>query len=132
MLLEFLIIIVLVFVNGLFAMAEIAVVSSRRIRLQNEAQQGDAEAEAALELFDRPGSFLSTVQVGITVISIFAGVYGGATIVDRFELIFRSLLEIGQTVWHCELRIGSSCLNPSLACDAASSAADAAIAAATL
>lgn len=77
---EILIIVLLVVANGIFAMAEIAVVSSRRVRLQQMAEAGDARARVALELVDAPNRFLATVQIGITMIGIFAGAFGGATL----------------------------------------------------
>jgi putative hemolysin len=61
-------------------MAEMAVVSSRRLRLQQMAEEGRAGAAQALALSDNPGQFLSAVQVGITLIGIFSGAYGGATL----------------------------------------------------
>lgn len=77
-LLEFLIIFLLVLANGMFAMSEIAIVSARRARLQHLASRGDRRAEAALSLAESPNRFLSTVQVGISLIGIIAGVFGGA------------------------------------------------------
>lgn len=71
-----LIVLFLIFLNGFFAMSELAVVSSRRGRLQQMAQEGSRGAERALKLIDDPTSFLSTVQVGITLVGIFAGAYG--------------------------------------------------------
>ncbi|WP_448562095.1 hemolysin family protein [Trichothermofontia sp.] len=78
-LLELLIIFLLVLANGAFAMSEIAIVSARRARLQHLASRGDRRAEAALSLAESPNRFLSTVQVGISLIGIVAGVFGGAT-----------------------------------------------------
>ena len=66
--------------NGLFAMAEIAVVSARRARLKQLAGEGDEGAQAALELGAEPAHFQSTVQVGITLCGILAGAYGGSTV----------------------------------------------------
>ncbi len=66
--------------NGFFAMAEMAVVSSRRIRLQQLAEEGRRGAAQALLLADNPGRFLSAVQVGITLIGILSGAFGGATL----------------------------------------------------
>jgi putative hemolysin len=66
--------------NGFFAMAEMAVVSSRRMRLQQMAEAGHRGAAQALGLVDRPGQFLSAVQVGITLIGIVSGAFGGATL----------------------------------------------------
>lgn len=77
---ESIIILALIILNGLLAMSELAVVSSRRVRLQQMAQDGDHGAEVALELAETPNRFLSTVQVGITLVGIFAGAIGGATI----------------------------------------------------
>ena len=61
-------------------MSEIAVVASRRVRLQQRADGGDKGARAALRIASNPTEFLSTVQVGITLVGIFAGAYGGATL----------------------------------------------------
>ena len=66
--------------NGFFAMAEMAVVSSRRMRLQQMAEEGRRGAAQALALADNPGGFLSAVQVGITLIGILSGAFGGATL----------------------------------------------------
>lgn len=70
--------------NGVFAMAELAIVSSRRARLLRRAEEGDLGAKAALSLLDSPNEFLSTVQVGITLVGVFAGAFGGATLSERF------------------------------------------------
>ena len=78
--LEMLFVFLLILANGLFAMAEIAILSSRKVRLQQRANEGDLRARAALELAETPNRFLSTVQIGITLIGILAGAYGGATI----------------------------------------------------
>lgn len=80
---EILIILVLLGVNGLFAMAEIAVVSSRKNRLRQRAETGDPGAKAALALAESPNRFLSTVQVGITLVGIVAGAFGGATLAAK-------------------------------------------------
>lgn len=77
---ETVVILLLITVNGLLAMSELAIVSSRRVRLQQMAQDGNYGAEVALELAETPNRFLSTVQVGITLVGIFAGAVGGATI----------------------------------------------------
>jgi putative hemolysin len=73
---EILIILLLMAVNGVFAMAEMAVVSSRKPRLQQWANEGNRGAEAALELSVHPDRFLSTIQIGITLIGILAGAFG--------------------------------------------------------
>jgi putative hemolysin len=80
---EIIFIFVLLIVNGLFSMSEMAVVSARKARLQKRAADGDKGARAALELAGNPGSFLSTVQVGITLVGILAGAFGGATIAEK-------------------------------------------------
>ncbi|HVG38593.1 MAG TPA: hemolysin family protein [Pyrinomonadaceae bacterium] len=74
--------------NGVFAMAEIAVVSARKARLQQRAEAGDAKAQAALDLAAAPEHFLSTIQIGITLIGIFAGAFGGATIAEQLGAQF--------------------------------------------
>jgi len=78
--LEILIILALIITNGIFAMAEISIISVRKTRLQELVNQGDEKARIALELSNAPNRFLSTVQVGITLIGILAGAFGGATL----------------------------------------------------
>lgn len=80
---EILIIVLLLAANGVFAMTEIAVVSSRKARLRQLAATGDARARAALELSESPNRFLATVQVGITLVGVLAGAFGGATIAEE-------------------------------------------------
>ena len=70
----------LIVVNGFFAMSELAIVSSRRGRLQQMAQEGSPGATRALRLLEDPTGFLSTVQIGITLVGVFAGAYSGATL----------------------------------------------------
>lgn len=82
---ELAIIFLLVLLNGFFAMSELAIVSSRRPRLQQMAQEGHPGAARALKLVDDPGNFLSAVQVGITLIGILAGAYGGATLAGQLD-----------------------------------------------
>jgi len=77
---ELIILLILVLINGAFSMAEIALVSSRKAKLRVEAENGDAGAEKALNLAEEPGSFLSTIQIGITLVGILSGAYGGATV----------------------------------------------------
>ena len=78
--LEIILIILLILANGVFAMCEMAVVSSRKSRLEQRVQQGNLGAKAALELSEDPGKMLSSIQIGITVIGIFTGAVGGATL----------------------------------------------------
>lgn len=79
---EILFVLLLIVANGVFAMSEIAVVSSRRARLQQRAET-DTGARAALDLVNAPDRFLSTVQIGITLIGILAGAFGGAAIAEH-------------------------------------------------
>ena len=81
--LEIIVILLLIAANGLLAGVEMAVVSSRRSRLEAQAEEGNRKAQAALDLIEDPGVFLSTVQIGITLVGILAGAFGGATIVAR-------------------------------------------------
>ena len=80
---EILFILLLVIANGIFAMCEIAIVSSRKARLQQWANEGDHRAKRALELANSPNRFLATIQVGITLIGTLAGAYGGATLARK-------------------------------------------------
>lgn len=80
---DILIILGLILVNGVFAMSEIAIVSSKRIRLQKLAENGSLGAKAALDLSESPSRFLSTVQIGITLIGIFTGAFGEASLVTE-------------------------------------------------
>lgn len=77
---EIIVVLLLIIANGLFSMAEMAVVSARKTRLVELAERGDAKARAALKLANSPNQFLSAVQVGITLIGILAGAFGGATL----------------------------------------------------
>jgi putative hemolysin len=81
--LEILFIFILITINGLLAMTEIAIVSARKARLQRRAEDGDEKARAALELAKDPSDFLSTVQIGITLVGVLAGAFGGATIAAK-------------------------------------------------
>ena len=78
--LDVVIILVLVALNGVFAMSELAIVSSRKPRLKAMARAGKRGAQTALDLAADPGRFLSTVQIGITLIGILAGAYSGASL----------------------------------------------------
>lgn len=77
---ELLVILLLILLNGFFAMSELAVISARRARLRALAEAGSKTAQIAQKLADAPGPFLSTVQIGITMIGIFAGAYGEKTL----------------------------------------------------
>ncbi|WP_414752324.1 hemolysin family protein [Anabaena sp. CCY 9910] len=86
---EILIILVLIIANGIFSMSEMAIVSARKVRLQQLANQGDPKARAALKLAESPNNFLSTVQIGISLIGILTGAFGGATIASRLAVYVR-------------------------------------------
>jgi putative hemolysin len=81
---EIIVIIVLVLINALLAMSELAVVSSRRSRLQSLVKARHRGARRALRLLDEPTAFLSTVQIGITLIGVLAGAFSGATLAGHF------------------------------------------------
>ena len=82
---ELAIIIVLLVFNGLFAMAEIAIVSAKKARLQGRADEGSKGAKLALKLAQNPERFLSTVQIGITLVGVLAGAFGGASLSHYVE-----------------------------------------------
>lgn len=79
---ELLILFALIALNGVFALSELAIISSRRNRLQMRADKGDRGAKVALKLQEDPSRFLSTVQVGITLIGIIAGAYGATALAE--------------------------------------------------
>lgn len=85
MALDILVILLLIVANGLFSGAEIAIISARRHRLELLAEQGRRAARIALRLADSPNQFLSTVQIGITLIGILSGAVGGATVALRLD-----------------------------------------------
>ena len=89
--LEILIIFLLLVANGVFAMAEIAIVSSRKARLQQLANAGNSQARTALELAANPNQFLATVQIGITLVGILAGAFGGATIAEEIAALLSGI-----------------------------------------
>jgi len=79
---ELVILFLLIVLNGFFSMAEIALVSARKARLEGQANKGDSKAQKALKLAQHPDRFLSTVQIGITTIGILTGIYSGQKIID--------------------------------------------------
>jgi len=81
--LEILIIFILILFNGFFSMSEIAIVSARKVRLEQRADEGDKGADRALELSKHTGKFLSSVQIGITLVAMLTGAFGGATLAER-------------------------------------------------
>ncbi len=87
--LEIIILLFLIFLNGLFVMAEIALVSARKSRLESLADKGDEKARSALKLAENPDLFLSTAQIGITLIAILTGFYSG----EKFSADLEPYLE---------------------------------------
>ena len=88
---EIIIIILLILLNGLFAMSEIALISARRSNLTARAKQGNKAAAKALQLAQDPDRFLSTIQIGITLIGILTGIYSGEALASRFGAMLASL-----------------------------------------
>ena len=92
--LEVSLIFILVLANGVFAMAELAVVSARKARLRQRSEEGNRGATVALELASNPHDFLSTVQVGITLIGTLAGAFGGATIAGKLAVYLQQFPQV--------------------------------------
>ncbi|MBP2643818.1 MAG: corC 1 [Firmicutes bacterium] len=92
---EIAIILILIIANGIFAMTEIAIVSSRKARLEKYAAEGSKGAKAALDLAKDPTQLLSTVQVGISVIGVVTGAYGGSTIAQALATYFSAIPLVG-------------------------------------
>ena len=86
---EIFILLVLIFINALFVMSEIALVSARKSRLESQAEKGDIKAKRALDLANTPEKFLSAAQIGITLIAILTGVYSG----ERFARQLQPYIE---------------------------------------
>ena len=88
---EILFILVLILINGYFSMAEIALVSSRKVRLEQLASDGDAGAARALQLISSTSRLLSAVQIGITLVAVLTGVFGGATLAERLTVLLSKI-----------------------------------------
>lgn len=88
---EILIILALILINGIFSMSEIALVSSRKFKLETAARKGNANAKKALELANNPNTFLSTVQIGITLIGILTGIFSGDTIATNLRAVIEKI-----------------------------------------
>jgi putative hemolysin len=82
-------IILLIIANGIFAMSEMAIVAARKSRLRDWAARGNTGAKAALKLSENPNQFFSTVQIGITLVGILAGAFGGRTLAH--EIAWRTI-----------------------------------------
>lgn len=91
---QILILVFLILLNGLFAMSEIAIVSSRKSRLEELMRKGSRKAKLVLHLSESPNRFLSTIQVGITLIAILIGVFGGTGLAHELDI---RLLNMGMT-----------------------------------
>lgn len=85
-LLEIAIVLVLIALNGIFSMSEFALVSAKKTRLKQREEEGDKRAAVALKLANEPTPFLSTIQIGITLVGIFTGAFGGATVSEEFAV----------------------------------------------
>ena len=92
---EIFIIAILIVLNGVLAMSEAALVASRKARLQNRVNEGDKASLVALKLIERPNVFLSTTQIGITLIGVLAGALGGATIAKALALTLARIPAVG-------------------------------------
>ncbi|MEN9564342.1 MAG: hypothetical protein RIR73_2586 [Chloroflexota bacterium] len=92
---EILVIFLLIIINGVLAMSEAALLASRKAKLQQLANEGDKTAASTLELLKNPNVFLSTIQIGITLIGVLAGAVGGATIAEALAASFHTLPYIG-------------------------------------
>ena len=88
---EIFIIILLILLNGVFAMYYFSLVSSSRARLKNEAARGSRRAEKTLRLLDEPEKILSTIQIGITLIGIVSGAFGGVSLADDVKPLFEKI-----------------------------------------
>lgn len=101
---EILFIFLLILANGVLAMAEIAIVSARKARLEQMVQEGDERAHAALKLATAPGYFLAAVQVGITLVGILSGAFAGATVALELEAWLATV--VGLQVYLGALSVG--------------------------
>ncbi|MGA3115623.1 MAG: hemolysin family protein [Syntrophobacteraceae bacterium] len=94
--LDVIIVLLLILTNGLFAMSELAVVSSNKTRLQRHSEEGSSGARVALDLAENPHHFLATVQIGITLIGVLSGAFGGASIAGHVAATLSSIPYIGR------------------------------------
>lgn len=102
---EILILFILTLLNGFFALSEIALVSVKKNRIEHLAAQGSSRAKTILRLLENPENFLSSVQVGITLIGIVAGAYGGAALTDDLEHYLAPLGFLGEYTHNVSLVI---------------------------
>ncbi len=90
------VILAIILVNGFFSMSEMAVVSSRKARIKAKADEGKRSYKAVLKVIEAPSAFLSTIQLGITLIGVFAGAFGGTTIAENLTGFFRTIPALEQ------------------------------------
>ncbi len=95
---EFFFLLALIIINGVFAMSELAIVSANKARLEQESDNGVQGAKVAIKLANDPNRFLSTVQIGITLVGIFAGAFGGSALADDVNLFLVEQLSISQNI----------------------------------
>lgn len=107
---ELLTIFLLMVLNGIFAMAEMSLVSSRKSRLQGFADQGKNGARIALELLNDPERFLSTVQIGITLVGIVAGAYGGLMLAEDLTPVIAGIPRLEEAAYEIALVSVVSCI----------------------
>ena len=93
---EIILIFFLILINAFLAMSEAALVASRKARLQQQASEGNKSSAQALKLIEDPNIFLSTIQIGITLIGVFAGAVGGATIAESLAKSLQNIPYIGE------------------------------------
>jgi len=101
---EIIIIFFLILASGIFAMAEMAVITARKSRLEEWVKKGKRRAGIVLELAQTPNRFLSTVQIGITFVAILVGVFAGRNTADWMATLFQRVPVIGD--YHNEIALG--------------------------
>jgi putative hemolysin len=109
LILEIIVVLALFVLNGFFAMAEFAIVSSRRAHLERLAKEGRPGAQLALALADDPARMLAAVQVGLTTSAMLAGIFSGATLAERLEQtlsIVPGLADYGKPISIAVMTIG--------------------------
>lgn len=93
---DIIIVLLLILTNGLFAMSELAVISSSKTRLLRHAEEGSSKARVALDLAENPNRFLATVQIAITLIGVLSGAFGGASLAGHLAATISSIPYIGR------------------------------------
>ena len=106
---EIVIIIALILLNGVFAMSEIALISARKSSLNNDVRHGSSTARIALKLANDPDKFLSTIQIGITLIGILTGIYSGDVLASDFSKVLTAAGIHNLEILFCRIRM-SVCL----------------------